>query len=167
MLQRCREFLERGIARMSSQPPYDPSRRQVNPASYGSPGVPVPPVSPSEYIPIGATQQTYAPPYTPMQPPAYLYPLPYTPVAPSVPVRSKWPMQGLALSGLILGLTSVLLWFMPCLGDVVPLFGIALSILGWRAPTRNWMAILGCALSAAALVLAVYNSALGGALFPH
>jgi hypothetical protein len=105
-----------------------------------------------------------------MQRPAYLYPLPYTPARVAFPARVaplRWPVQGLALAGLLLGFASIMLWFLPYLGDAVSLLGLASSILGWRAPTRKWMAILGCALSAAALALGIYNSVLGTYVFPR
>lgn len=147
---------------MSSQPPYDSARQQGQP-TYGPPGASVPPHPPFEYIPIGAPQQVYAP----MPRPAYLYPPLYPPVAPAAPASSKWPARGLALAGFILGLASIALWIVPCLGDVVAMLGMALSILGWRTHPRKWMAMAGVALSAAALLLGLCNSALGGYIFPH
>ncbi|HEX7733893.1 MAG TPA: hypothetical protein VF458_03495, partial [Ktedonobacteraceae bacterium] len=79
----------------------------------------------------------------------------------------RWPARGLALSGLLLGLASTILWLFPGPGTPVSLLGLALSILGWRRPTRRWMAILSCALSAAACALSISNSVLGSYLFPH
>ena len=145
---------------MSSQPPSDPSGQQMSSTPNGPPGTFA---QPFEYIPTDAPQSAYAP----MQQPAYLYPYrqPYAPVP--APAQDKWPTRGLALAGFILGLSSILLWIVPCLGYAVSVVGMALSILGWRAPTRKWMAMAGLALSLATLTLSFYNSTLGGYIFPH
>ena len=138
---------------MSNQPPYEPARPPVSPPG----GIPMSPHQPFEYIPTGAPQ--------PMPRPAYLYTPIHMPVAPTAP--RKWPGQGLALAGFLLGLASVALWIIPCLGDAVAMLGIALSILGWRSHKRKWMAMAGVALSAAAMTAGLCNSALGGYIFPH
>lgn len=141
---------------MSNQPPYEPSRPPV-PPSGGASGIPLPPDQPFEYIPVGAPQ--------PMPRPAYLYAPIHMPVAPAAP--GKWPGQGLVLAGFLLGLASVVLWIIPCLGDAVAMLGIALSILGWRSHKRKWMAMVGVALCAAAITAGLCNSALGGYIFPR
>jgi hypothetical protein len=151
---------------MGNQPPSDPAGAQVRRESYGLPGTPALPEQPSEYIPNGAPQQTYAP----FQPPAYLYPLPSSLLATPTsvaPTSDKWPTRGLALAGFILGLMSIVLWIIPGLGDAVAIGGFACSILGWRPPARKWMVIAGCACSLAGLALGIYNSVLGSAIFPH
>lgn len=115
----------------------------------------MPSAAPFEYIPLDAP--------TPLPRPAYLYPLPST----YVPPARSWSAKGPALAGFILGLLSALFWFIPGLGLILPIVGFALSVTGWLSPERRWLAILGVALSTAALATCVYNSALGGYIFPH
>ncbi len=140
---------------MSNQPPFDLSRPPVSPSSSGVPGA-----SPSEYVPLDVPP-LYSSGYPPMQQPAYLYPLPS---AYAVATPGRWPGRGLALAGLLVGIGSTLIWFLPCLGYLFALAGMALSILGWRTPTYKWMAMVGCAFSLATVLLGLCDSALGAAI---
>lgn len=147
---------------MSSQPPYDPSYPS---ASFGQ-ADPSRSAAPAEYIPLDPAPF----PAQPMQRPAYLYPLLYTPVAQASSgtiSQEPWPSQILAMAGFILGIMGIFLWLFSGLGSLVSILGLVFSILGWRPPARRWMVIFGCAFSAAALALSIYNSDLGSRIFPR
>ncbi len=63
--------------------------------------------------------------------------------------------NGMAIAGLVVGIISLILWWIPFFGLVPPIVGIILSNLGRRAATGRTMAIVGLVLSIIALVLAL------------
>lgn len=106
---------------------------------------PLPGQTPQQYYP--SAQQ---PPFYP--PPAYPY-VPYPGVA--VVTRQSEPGSGLAIAGFILGIISVVSFFIFYISIPVAIVGIVLSALGRRSISRRTLAIWGVVLSIIGLLLAV------------
>jgi hypothetical protein len=166
---------------MSSQPPYGnyPSQSQPWPEqppessnpSYGQPGeyppppmygaapYPSQPIPPSQPVypqqpPSGAyppPPQGYGAPNIYMQPAAY----PYMVAAPAAPAE---PGSGQAVTSLVLGIVSIVIAFVPCLGFaaiVTGIVGLVMGILGRKSVSRHGMAVTGIVLSSIGLGLVV------------
>lgn len=70
-----------------------------------------------------------------------------------------------AVVGLILGLVSIVAWFIPLIGFPVTVLGIVFSALGLKSKTNKGKAIAGLSLSILFLVVTIINSALGVILY--
>jgi hypothetical protein len=101
------------------------------------------------------TPQQYYP--SAQQPP--LYPPPAYPYAPypgyAVVTQQSEPGSGMAIAGLILGIISVVSFFIFYISIPVSIIGIVLSALGRRSISRRTMAIWGLVLSIIGLLLAI------------
>ena len=100
---------------------------------------------------MSSNQPYYDPPEQSHQSELYAPPPPMpTPVEPG---RSQ------ALAGLIVGIISLIVWFIPCVGLPVSIVGIIMSVIGRRSISHRAMATVGLVLSIIGLVVAlVYNS---------
>ena len=68
------------------------------------------------------------------------------------------------MAGLVLGIISLLAWFIPLCGLPVSVTGIVLSALGRRDPTARGMATAGLVLSIIGVVASIINAVLGAYL---
>ena len=66
-----------------------------------------------------------------------------------------------AIVGFILGLVSIIAWFIPLVGFPVTVVGIIFSSLGLKSQSNKSKAIAGLSLSIIFLVVTIINSALG------
>jgi hypothetical protein len=190
---------------VTSQPPYryDPQNPWTASSQFGSPSAaqdpsypPVYPPPPEYYRqdPPAQRAEPAPPPAYPSQPlyppsgypyagqPGYPYPMMYAPPGygmpgmPGMPWAQPDQRRGLALAGMILGISSLtaeVLFFvlaglsLPAVADIVflaalpvSIVGIVLSALGRKSVSRRAMAITGLVLSIIALVLWVVLFAL-------
>ena len=100
---------------------------------------------------MSSNQPYYDPPERPYQ--SQLYPPP-----PPMPPQVE-PGRGQALAGLIVGIISLIVWFIPCVGLPVSIVGIIMSVIGRRSISHRTIATVGLVLSIIGLVVAlVYNS---------
>lgn len=96
------------------------------------------------------------PPRTPPQPPwSEPPPLPY-----GYAVQPATPTSGLAVAALIVGLASLVLWWIPLVGWLLPVAAIAFGVVGINqtadgAQQGRGMAIAGVVLGSIALLLLV------------
>ncbi|HET8908969.1 MAG TPA: hypothetical protein VFN11_18580 [Ktedonobacterales bacterium] len=166
---------------MSSQPPYGnyPSQSQpwpeqppesTNP-SYGQPGeYPPPPMYGAAPYPSQPMQPTPpSQPVYPQQPPSGAYPPPpqgysapniyVQPAAyPYIVAAPAEPGSGQAVAGLVLGIVSVVVAFIPCLGLASPvtgIIGLIMGIQGRKSVSRHGMAVTGIVLSSIGIGLSV------------
>lgn len=70
-----------------------------------------------------------------------------------------------AIVGLILGLVSIIAWYIPLIGFPITVLGIVFSSLGLKSQTNKGKAIAGLSLSILFLVVTIINSALGVILY--
>ncbi len=125
-----------------AQPPVNPyGQPPVNP--YGQP--PVNPYGQQQVDPYA--QQQPANPYGQQQ--VYGAPPQYYAVPPREPGR------GQALAGMILGIISLVICWIPLLGIPVSIVGLILALLGRRSVSRKGMALAGIILSAIGLILTI------------
>lgn len=68
--------------------------------------------------------------------------------------------KGKALTSFILGLVSIVAWFIPIIGAPVTIVGLVMGILG-RKSSRKKMAIAGIILCSVFLVVTVVNGVIG------
>lgn len=69
-----------------------------------------------------------------------------------------------AIIGLILGLVSIIAWYIPLLGFPVTIIGIIFSAIGMKSQNNKGKAIAGLTLSIIFLVVTIINSFLGAIL---
>lgn len=69
-----------------------------------------------------------------------------------------------AIIGLILGLVSIIAWYIPLIGFPVTVCGIIFSAIGMKSQTNKGKAIAGITLSIIFLIITVINSILGAIL---
>ncbi len=69
-----------------------------------------------------------------------------------------------AIIGLILGLVSIIAWFIPLIGFPVTVCGIIFSGLGMKSQTNKGKAVTGLVLSIIFLIVTLINSILGAIL---
>lgn len=69
-----------------------------------------------------------------------------------------------AIIGLILGLVSIVAWYIPLIGFPVTVCGIIFSAIGMKSQTNKGKAIAGLTLSIIFLVVTIVNSVLGAIL---
>lgn len=69
-----------------------------------------------------------------------------------------------AIIGLILGLVSIVAWYIPLIGFPVTVCGIIFSSIGMKSQTNKGKAIAGLTLSIIFLVVTIVNSILGAIL---
>mgnify|MGYP002084183088 CR=1 FL=1 len=69
-----------------------------------------------------------------------------------------------AIIGLILGLVSIIAWFIPLVGFPVTVIGIVFSALGLKSQTNKGKAVAGLVLSIIFLVITLINSIMGAIL---
>lgn len=69
-----------------------------------------------------------------------------------------------AIIGLILGLVSIVAWYIPLIGFPVTIIGIIFSAIGMKSQTNKGKAIAGLTLSIIFLVVTIVNSVLGAIL---
>jgi hypothetical protein len=138
---------------MSDQTPYSqysgnpysdsgPRSEQIPQQQNQAPFQPLPGQEPQQYYP-----NAQQPPFYP--PPAYGY-APYPGVT-----RQSEPGSGLAIAGLILGIISVVSFFIFYISIPVAIIGIVLSALGRRSISRRTLAIWGLVLSIIGMFLAI------------
>lgn len=159
---------------MSDQNPYNPYPSQNNPA--GDPNQ----YPPTQYQPPAENYQPGYQPQYPQQPvenyqpqyPQPQYPGAYPNMQP--PVQGYYPPQqapdsrgGMAITGLVLGIISLLAWLIPCLGALVSIPGIIFAALGMKSIRRKTMATWGLVLSIIGIVLSLGNAILGIILAMH
>ncbi len=72
----------------------------------------------------------------------------------------------IAMVGFILGLASILAWFIPLIGFPVTICGIVFSALGLKSNNRT-KAVAGLTLSIIFLVVTFINSALGAIMYSN
>ena len=72
--------------------------------------------------------------------------------------------KGMALASFILGLVSIITWFIPLFGAPTTIIGLILGILGLKS-SRKKMAIAGIILSGLFLIATIVNSVAGAILF--
>lgn len=65
-----------------------------------------------------------------------------------------------AITGFVLGLVSILAWFLPLFGYPVTICGIVFSVKGIKSDKKA-MAIIGLVLSIIFLIVTLFNSILG------
>ena len=121
----------------------DPYQSSIPPTQYAQPF----PNSPSPY------------PSQPNQPGMYGAPNPYAPQAPypgaGVPYTQPQRGNGQAIAGLVLGIISLFICWIPFFGLPLPIVGIILSALGRRSPTGRTIGTVGLVLSIIALAVAI------------
>ncbi|ERJ12207.1 hypothetical protein [Haloplasma contractile] len=66
-----------------------------------------------------------------------------------------------ALTGFILGLISIVAWFLPFIGLPLTIVGIVFSSKGLKSTEKKGMAIAGLVLSIIFLIVTVINMVLG------
>ena len=123
---------------MSNQPPYNQ---------------PYPPQDPSGGYPSQQPGGYYPPTGAPQQ---YGYG--------AVPVAQPEKGGGMAIAGLILGIASIPVAFIPICGFIAAVLGFIFSILGRRAPSKRTMATIGMILSIIGFILAVVITGLNVAV---
>lgn len=69
-----------------------------------------------------------------------------------------------AIIGLILGLVSIVAWYIPLIGFPITIIGIIFSAIGMKSQTNKGKAIAGLTLSIIFLVVTIINSFLGAIL---
>lgn len=69
-----------------------------------------------------------------------------------------------AIIGLILGLVSIVAWYIPLIGFPVTIIGIIFSAIGMKSQTNKGKAIAGLTLSIIFLIVTIINSILGAIL---
>lgn len=69
-----------------------------------------------------------------------------------------------AIIGLILGLVSIVAWYIPLIGFPVSVCGIIFSTIGMKSQTNKGKAIAGLTLSIIFLIVTIINSILGAIL---
>lgn len=69
-----------------------------------------------------------------------------------------------AIIGLILGLVSIVAWYIPLIGFPITICGIIFSSIGMKSQTNKGKAIAGLTLSIIFLVVTIVNSILGAIL---
>lgn len=69
-----------------------------------------------------------------------------------------------AIIGLILGLVSIIAWYIPLIGFPVTICGIIFSAIGMKSQTNKGKAIAGLTLSIIFLIITIINSFLGAIL---
>lgn len=69
-----------------------------------------------------------------------------------------------AIIGLILGLVSIVAWYIPLIGFPVTICGIIFSAVGMKSQNNKGKAIAGLTLSIIFLVITIVNSFLGAIL---
>lgn len=69
-----------------------------------------------------------------------------------------------AIIGLILGLVSIVAWYIPLIGFPVSVCGIIFSAVGMKSQTNKGKAIAGLTLSIIFLIVTIINSFLGAIL---
>jgi len=116
-----------------SETPQDPYR----PPDPTNPPAPPPPAAPG-YGPPPPAAPGYGPPPPAVPPPYGAPPPPYGaqppqgyPPAPSYPPSTQ-PKNGVAIAGLVLGVSSLVLFWVPVLDWLLALTGLILSIVGIR-----------------------------------
>ncbi len=72
-----------------------------------------------------------------------------------------------ALVGFILGLCSIIAWFIPLFGYPVTIIGIIFSVLGLKSTTRKGMATAGLILSIIFLIITLLNSVAGCLMYTN
>jgi len=80
-------------------------------------------------------------------------------VANNVPTNNK--ADGQATAGFVLGLVSIIAWFIPLFGYPVTICGIVFSAKGLKSSKNKGLATAGLILSIIFLVVTVINSFLG------
>jgi hypothetical protein len=124
-------------------PANEPYQSSIPPTQYAQPY----PSSPSPY------------PSQPNQPGMYGAPNPYAPQAPypgvGVPYSQPQGGNGQAIAGLVLGIISLFICWIPFFGLPLPIVGIILSALGRRSPTGRTIGTVGLVLSIIALAVAI------------
>lgn len=70
----------------------------------------------------------------------------------------------LAMVGFILGLVSIIAWYIPLIGFPVTVCGIIFSSLGMKSPSNKGKAVAGLTLSIIFLVVTLINSIMGAIL---
>ena len=69
-----------------------------------------------------------------------------------------------AMIGFILGLVSIIAWFIPLFGFPVTICGIVFSALGMKSPANKGKAVAGLTLSIIFLVVTFINSVAGAVI---
>jgi len=159
---------------MSDQNPYgsDNSQDPYNGGQYQPPQPPPPQTAYGSYDNLGQ-QPSYQPtpqpapyqppmqqPYPPVQTPGYgpqygqqgAYP--GASMAYGVPQQAD-PRKGFAIAGLVLGIVSLVLFWVFYLGIPVAIVGVIMSVLGRRSTQNRTMATVGLVLSIVAIVLSL------------
>lgn len=125
---------------------------QQPPTAYGQPEYPEQPYQQQQYPPL--QQQAYPP----MQQP-YLqnqgYQNPYNPNLYAMPTAQSSQGDGLAIAGLVLGIISIVLCWIPLFDLVIGIVGLILSLLGRRSLSRRGLAIAGLVCSIIGLILSL------------
>lgn len=69
-----------------------------------------------------------------------------------------------SIIGLILGLVSIVAWYIPLIGFPITIIGIIFSAIGMKSQTNKGKAIAGLTLSIIFLIVTIVNSVLGAIL---
>lgn len=69
-----------------------------------------------------------------------------------------------AIIGFILGLVSIVAWYIPLLGFPITICGVIFSAIGMKSQTNKGKAIAGLTLSIIFLIVTIINSVLGAIL---
>ena len=69
-----------------------------------------------------------------------------------------------AIIGLILGLVSIVAWYIPLIGFPITICGVIFSAIGMKSQTNKGKAIAGLTLSIIFLIVTIINSVLGAIL---
>lgn len=72
----------------------------------------------------------------------------------------KNPRDNKAIAGFVLGLVSIIAWFIPLFGYPVTIIGISMSSIGLKSNKKTF-AIIGLILSIVFLIVTLINSILG------
>jgi uncharacterized membrane protein len=78
-------------------------------------------------------------------------------------VKNQKDNSGKAKAGFILGLISIVAWFIPLFGVPVTIVGLVMSILGIKSSKKK-LAIAGVILTIIFLILTIINAAVGAAM---
>ena len=70
-------------------------------------------------------------------------------------------MKGKAIGGFVLGLISLVAWFVPLFGIPVSIVGLCLGIGGSKGYEAKGLAVAGIVLSIIGLVLSIVNASIG------
>ena len=81
----------------------------------------------------------------------------------AVPAPAARGGSGLAITGFVLGIVSLIAWLLPIIGLPVAIIGLVLSFLGTRGSSRG-LAIAGIVVGAIGLILGLINAAIGAYL---